>query len=65
VEFHRQLFQVIRSENEKALLARMIRSAVSNAPVYYIPVNAVYEWQLKSECVEMAGTWENNEFCLE
>ena len=67
VEFRRQLFQVIRHDNDdRVLLARMMRSAMSNAPIYYVPVGCMYEWQLTTECTEVEGVWnENNEFCLE
>ena len=67
VEFRRQVFQVIRvqTDDNRVLLARMVRSAVSNAPVYYVPVGCMYEWQAKGECKEMVGVWnEDNEFCL-
>ena len=67
VEFHHSPHQVIRERQDpsQVLLAKMQRSSMSNAPVYFVPANVVYEWFSKRDCTPMSGSWENEEFTLE
>ncbi len=64
VSFQRAPHQVIRADEARdmLLLARMARSATSNAPVYYVPANAAYEWKPRADCTPAAGTWDGDDF---
>lgn len=71
VENQRHPHQVIRhrlnpidGSSGDYLLARMIRSPLSNAPCYHVPLNATYEWRPIVECKGMDGHWEGQEFVL-
>lgn len=61
VEFCHQAYAVIRREPGRLLLAKMERSPRSNAPVYFIPLRAIYEWQKESECLRLEGEWDVRE----
>lgn len=65
VEFNRCPHEVIREKSDKYLLAKMVRSPSSNAPVYYTPSNARYEWVSRSDTFNVHGVWESNEFVLQ
>ena len=66
VEFQRHPHQVIlrNSGGDAYLLARMTRSSTTNAPVYHVSPAVCYEWRPVSECKEMLGLWEGDEFEL-
>ena len=64
VSFQRVPHQVIRVEGDKVLLAKMTRSPVSNAPVYFVELNVTYEWHARSTCAPLAGQWEEDGFLL-
>ncbi len=50
VAFQRVPHQVIREDEESLLLGKMARSPTSNAPIYYLPPDAVFQWQSRDEC---------------
>lgn len=66
VEHKRAVFNVIREENNQYQLAKMQRLPNSNTPVYFVSLNAVYEWKPKAECNRVDGTWDqtSGEFLL-
>jgi hypothetical protein len=61
--FQRVPHQVIRAidgEQGMLLLAKMTRSPISNAPVYFVAPNDTYEQRARAECTPMAGQWEED-----
>ena len=69
VQFQHQPHRVIQTDAKKGryLLARMVRSSTSNAPMYLVPLNASYEWRRHpiSECTALPGEWNNDEFLIQ
>ena len=65
VQWRYRPFQVVRTDASQHLLAPMQRLATSNAPVYSVPLNAVYEWKAAEECSPIQGQWQEAEFLMQ
>lgn len=65
VQWRNRPFQVVRTDANQHLLAPMQRLATSNAPVYSVPLNAVYEWKAAEECSPVQGQWQEAEFLMQ
>jgi hypothetical protein len=48
------------------LLGKMTRSLSSNAPVYFLPADSVFQLQPREHCIVLEGVWhaESGEFAL-
>ena len=66
VECQRLVYKVITEDNttNQMLLAKMERSSHSNAPLYYVPLNVVYEHHSSTECHVLTGSWQDADFLL-
>ncbi len=60
VVYERAPHQVIREDGERLLLGKMARLPTSNVPIYYLPPDAIFQWQPRNECLPMDGQWQDD-----